>query len=651
MKTSDIGGGVARFEVENVGGIEASQVEMSPGVTVLAGENATNRTSFLQSIMAAMGSSNATVKGDANEGRVEVEIDDTRLERTLHVAPDGTVEANGDGLVDDPPVADLFAFLLEANEARRAVARGKDLREIIMRPVDTDEINAEIQQLLAKRAEVTDTLDEIESLKRELPDLERKRSNLESEIEAKRDELAETESRIDETSTDIETTRKEHDRLESKLDELSQKRSALAEVRREIDAKEARVTRLQERKSETQRELDDLRDVGSGPEDDLDRRINDLRDEKRSLNNQTSDLQSVITFNEQMLDDGESPVMSAINDEPETVGDVTNQLLGTNQTITCWTCGSDVRSDEIEVMLGDIRDIRREKLDELSEVESDLDELKSRKKQIEQRRRERDQLETALDEIETELVRQGEMLDDLTDRRSALTSEVETLEGEVDDLRSEEFGEILDLHKEANQLEFELEQLESEKEAVTEQLNQTEARIRQQTELEGRRDEIAERLSELRTRIEQIERQSVEEFNRHMEAVLEILGYDNLDRIWIERTKRTVRDGREKTEQTVFELHVVRSTDRGTAYEDTIDHLSESEREVTGLIFALAGYLVHDLHEEIPFMLLDSLEAIDADRIAALVEYFSEYVDYLVVALLEEDARALNDSYDRVRDI
>ena len=95
----------------------------------------------------------------------------------------------------------------------------------------------------------------------------------------------------------------------------------------------------------------------------------------------------------------------------------------------------------------------------------------------------------------------------------------------------------------------------------------------------------------------------------------------------------------------------MRTTDNGAAYEDTIDHLSGSEREVTGLIFALAGYLVHDLHETVPFILLDSLEAIDSDRIAALVEYFADYADFLVVALLPEDARALDDDFTRVTTI
>jgi hypothetical protein len=50
-------------------------------------------------------------------------------------------------------------------------------------------------------------------------------------------------------------------------------------------------------------------------------------------------------------------------------------------------------------------------------------------------------------------------------------------------------------------------------------------------------------------------------------------------------------------------------------------------------------------------MLLDSLEAIDSERIAAMVEYLSEYVRFLVVALLPEDASALDESYHRVTEI
>ena len=72
---------------------------------------------------------------------------------------------------------------------------------------------------------------------------------------------------------------------------------------------------------------------------------------------------------------------------------------------------------------------------------------------------------------------------------------------------------------------------------------------------------------------------------------------------------------------------------------------------MTGLVFALAGYLVHEVYETVPFMLLDSLEAIDSERIADLVEYVTDYAEFLVVALLPEDAQALDDAYARVTEI
>ncbi len=127
-----------------------------------------------------------------------------------------------------------------------------------------------------------------------------------------------------------------------------------------------------------------------------------------------------------------------------------------------------------------------------------------------------------------------------------------------------------------------------------------------------------------------------------METVLDLLDYGNLTRIWLEYRHP------EASDEATFDLHVTRQTDDGTTYEDSVAHLSESEREVTGLVLALAGYLVHDVHEEMPFILLDSLEAIDSERIAQLVEYLEQYASYIVVALLPEDASALHGEYQRI---
>jgi uncharacterized protein YhaN len=177
------------------------------------------------------------------------------------------------------------------------------------------------------------------------------------------------------------------------------------------------------------------------------------------------------------------------------------------------------------------------------------------------------------------------------------------------------------------------------------------AQLANRDELENRREELNDQLANLRTRVERTEKNAIDAFNTHIDAVLDQLEYANIERIWIERTEREVRDGRQNVTKGEFDLHIVRESESGSAYEDIIENLSESEREVIGLVFALAGYLVHDVHETVPFMLLDSLEALDSERIADLVEYLNSYADNLVVALLPEDAAAIDEKHSRITDI
>jgi hypothetical protein len=76
-------------------------------------------------------------------------------------------------------------------------------------------------------------------------------------------------------------------------------------------------------------------------------------------------------------------------------------------------------------------------------------------------------------------------------------------------------------------------------------------------------------------------------------------------------------------------------------YEDSVATLSESEREVVGLVVGLTGYLVHRVYEKVPFIVLDSVEAIDASRIENVLNYFGSRTGFLVAALLPEDANSV----------
>ena len=637
----------ATLQVENIGGIESTTVSFSPGVTVLVGRNATNRTSFLQAVMAALGSENVAVKGDADEAAAELSLAGETYTQRFHRRGDA-MAASGEPYLDDPDLADLFAFLLESNEARRAVTVNADLREVIMRPVDVDEIRSEIDRLRERRDSLQSELDEIDDLKRKLPPLEEKRSDLKSRIDEKRAELSAKREELAAADATVGESRDEPSELDEKLEQLDEKRSALDDTRYELETEQESLEALARDQRELENELADLPDVPAGKVDELESEIRRLREEEQRITSRVNELQSVIGFNEEMLDDAGSAAFDGLGGDDD--DDVTGQLLA-GDDVTCWTCGSSVERDQIEATLAQLRDRSQTAVGRAKRIEGEIDELETEKRDHEQARRERERLEERLSEIEREQDTVEARIETLRERRETLTEEIEAIQAEVEELEDEEYGAVLDLNKEVNQLEYELGKLETDFERVDSNIKEIEDRLADESEIESDREAVSDEIESLRTRIERIEENAVEQFNEHMDTVLELLDYDNLDRIWIEKVQREVREGRQKVTKTVFELHVIRTSASGAAYEDTVDHLSESEREVTGLVFALAGYLAHEVYETVPFVVLDSLEAIDSERIATLVEYLDDYTGYLLVALLPEDAAALPDEYERVTEI
>lgn len=637
----------ATVQASNIGGIQETSVEFSPGITVLVGRNATNRTSFLQAVMAALGSENVAIKGDADEAVVELTLGDETYTRQLSRRAGGVV-TDGEPYLGDPTLADLFAFLLESNEARRAVAASDDLRELIMRPVDTEAIQDEIERLTQERQSLKRDLEEIEEVKGQLPGLEERRTQLNAAIDEKKAELEAKETELEAADADVEETREGKAELEEKLDELRSKRSQLDDVRYDLETERESLEAVKRERRELEGERADLPETPVSEIDEIESEISRLRTQKQALESEISELQSVIGFNEEMLAGADSSAFQALLDDASDT--LTDQLLP-DEEVTCWTCGSEVETAQIESTLDQLRQVSQTKIGEVNDLDTQLAALSEEKRDLQQSQRERDRVERRLSDIETEIEGAEESIERLQTQRDELTEEIETIEAEVEKLEDEEYSAVLDLHREANQLEYELGKLENDLERVDDEIEAIEDRIAKQDDIEAQLDDVKAEIERLRTKIDRIEANAVEEFNEHMDTVLEKLDYANLDRIWIERVERDVRDGRRTVTKTVFELHVIRTSESGAAYEDTVDHLSESEREVTGLIFALAGYLAHEVYEDVPFILLDSLEAIDSARIATLVNYLSDYTGYLLVALLPEDAAALDDDYERITEI
>lgn len=638
-----------RVKVQNIGGISETEVTFSPGVTIFAGRNATNRTSFLQAIMAALGSNQVSVKGDADEGSVELILEGTKYTRKL-TNNNGEIITEGDPYLDDSTLADLFAFLLETNEARQTVAQKGDLRELIMRPIDTEKIQAEINQLQNRKQNLDQQLDELNSLERKLPKLESERANLEDQIKEKRSKLEAKEEEIDETDASITGSRENKEELEQALNKLQSTRSNLEDVRYQLETQKNSLEALEEEKNDLKNEQENLPDSVEEEISERDSKIDELRQDRRKVSATISELQTIIEFNERMLEGTSSEIREALRGENQD-GDVTNRLLQDSKNVTCWTCGSSVDKSEVEGTLETLQALRQEKAGKREELSKQIDELQSEQSTLKEQRKKRQRIDQRRQEIQKEQEERKSTIETLKQERQELQEKIETVEQLVEDLEHDIQTEVLEQHREANELEFEIEQFESELEEVESEISEIESQLDDRTKLQNQRTEVQEKLENLRTRIDRIEQEAVEEFNHHMSEVLNLLEYANLERIWIERSELEVREGRRKTTKPTFDLHIIRSTDEGVTYEDTIEHLSESEREVTGLIFALSGFLVHDVHEILPVLLLDSLEALDSGRLAELVDYLQTYSEYLLIALLPDDAAAMDDQYERVTEI
>ncbi|MGQ3414415.1 archaea-specific SMC-related protein [Natrinema versiforme] len=638
----------AALSVERIGGIEETSVEFVPSVNVLQGRNATNRTSLLRAIMAALGSNDVALKGDADQGSVELTIQGVTYTRTLERSGNTTTMSD-DPYLEDSTLADLFAFLLESNEARRTVTRGDDLHDVIMRPVDTDEIEREISEAERRKDELDNQLAELRTSKERLPELQSERVSIADELTDKRADLENLREELEAAESGVDEMQAQREAYQETLTELNDTQAELDEIDRKLDNKKTQREALQNERSDLREERSEL-PTSVEEINELGQRIGELQERRRALGSLLDRLQNIIQFNEEIIDNADSELREVVVPSDEDT-DLTDRLM-TEQDLVCWTCGSTVDRSEIEDTLEDLQEFRQEKMSERKDISDELNDLRERKRETEKKQQRREQIDQQLQQIDDRIEQQTQRIEELRDRRETLRERVGELERELEEAKPERDDDrVLELNKRENELALTIEELESDLETIGAKIDDIEADVTEIPEIEEERKSVADRLTDLRNRINDIEADAVEAFNDHMENLIQRLDYDNLERIWIERQETTVRDGRRSIPKTEFDLHVVRTTADGTAYEDTVDHLSESEREVTGLVFALAGYLVHEVYDEVPFMLLDSLEAIDSNRIAALVDYFEEYAEFLVVALLPEDAQAVDEQYHRVTEI
>ncbi|MDS0280741.1 archaea-specific SMC-related protein [Haloarcula onubensis] len=613
-----------QLRVDNVGGITSAEVAVSDGVTLLSGRNASNKSSLLRALAGVLGGPTPPLKNDAETGGTHLRVGDAEYDLGLERRDGRTVVARSDVYASCDELCELFVALTESNPIRQAILAGDDLYDLLMRPVDTAAIRADIRRLRERKDDIDARLDELDAMADRLPGLRTRRdtlaerqTELESTLRAKRDELEALEDDTGDIDSELRDRREERNAVRNRR---RTQEDAIESLEAELDDVTAELSTAES--AETDASVEDL----SAELDRLHRR-------KQGLTSTINTLSPIVEMNAKLLD-GDLP-------DAMTSGDVVTKLDPDSRSVDCWTCGSTVDEAQITDQVETIEALVGEKRAERDEVAERIQTLTDRRRELESRADRIERLRERRDDIEAELDERRETLD-------ALESELRELEADIEELQRaatddpEREARLSELYDDISDLEYERGRVVTDLETVEAEIEEIESELVARGDIEAERESVAADLRERREHIETVEADLVSTFNEMMQAVLDALSYDAVERIWLERQSA------DHASDTAFELHVVRATGEGSVYDDTVDSLSKSEREVIGLVVALAGYLVHDVGEQVPFLVVDAVEMFDADRIDGLMDLFGEHAEYVVAAVLPEEADELAEAYETV---
>jgi predicted nucleic acid-binding Zn-ribbon protein len=595
------------ISVSNVGGIDSMSCSFKGPVGIVTGPNASNKTSLLRAVAFGLGYPNVPIRSGASEARVELTVGDETVVRTATRNGPG-ISVEGDALVDseNSDLLETFACLVEFNDLRSAVRHDGDYASLLKAPMNLDELERERAEKISEKNELRADVDRLD--------------DVEERLEERREELGEARERVADLDAELDSLRERQSDVvddDGELEDLREERASLVserdQYREQIEDLEAAIVDFDERVEDVEADLAEAREAVEEYD------VAELREERKRIERDLHDLvdrvevlQSVVTANREMQD---SDYRGALGQDAGLMGD----------TVTCWTCGQEADSDQMAATTEALTDIikrdrerrqeyepRLEDIDDriaaAEDAEAAVEDLEARKRDLEQRRSaRRESLATKHEELDRVTAAIDDLDDELAERESEQQTEATDVAEDIEETR-------VDLHAARR----EVERLEA---AVEDLRDRREERQRKAK----RADELADEVAALTDRIENLEDDLREEFNDAMDELIDLLDYERIERIWL--------DGE-------FDLVIAREVD-GAVRQDSLDHLSESERESVGLVLALAGHLAYDVSDHVPVLLLDTLGAFDAERTKELLGYFNDKLPLVLTALLPNSAEAI----------
>lgn len=565
------------IDIERIAGILQGSATIEPGLNAVQAANWQGKSSFVEAVKTALGISTELTEG-AESGRVDLQTPDRDI--TVQLVRNGsTVNREGTPYLDeeyDVVRAELFACLDEHNEIREAVRRGENLEDVLLRPLDFQNIDKQIADLKRERERVESELSQATEANKRLPSVQQKVTRLNREIEELREQREAIELRDDENE-------------ESTQQQLDQSRSEKRQAQKRVEQLEQSIEDTKKRLSEHRTELESI-DVSD--HENVDEQLENIREELDDVKRDAEILQSLYSATEMVLDENRLDLIT----------DVQRNIA--SDTVTCWTCGNETTREDIEAQLDALGTQLTEHRAAAEQHRNKVEELEARREQHQQLQQREADLEADIVELEEQLADRQQSLTDAKERLDAASTRVDELSETIDETMSER-----------SDIDSEIKYRKAELDDATAELDELDARAdkieRLETELETIRDEI----EDLRSRKDRIKREARAAFD---EAIDDIVSQFNTG---FESARLT----------TDFDIVVARD-----GREASLTALSEGELELIGFVAVLAGWQSFNVGESVPLMVIDSVGGLDDENLHILVEYLRDRTEYLVFTAYPE---------------
>ena len=594
--------------VRNIGGIEQTRFTADEGVTLLVGENASSKTSLLRALLFALGADDVALRTGTDQGMVELTVDGHTVRRTVTRKGDGH-SFSGTPLLDveQQAVFTRFGGLLESNPLRTAVESRSDFETLLKEPMDLDVLERERSDMLAQKRSIQERLDAfvglddgIERLEADRTRKETESADLEAELSDLYEELPEQESALE----DLRTRRADIlARREQLRAQIADTETALDTFSEEIADLEGELAAIEETPDPT----------------DLQNTRAELRGQLEAIDERVEILQSALTANRDMLG---TDMQELLAYDPGLDED----------RLECWACGDQAPTSSFEAAIEQLQQLverekskRREYEPAIAEIESEIDAAR-------EKNRRKKRLENRLESAHSKRDSRRSSLDEKRTQHSSLEADLEDVDSRLEQLETERAEDRSGVTRQIEQTRVALEATRHELERLETELEEQKARIQERKDLQETLHALETDIHELTARIENRESKLRAAFNEAMDELLDVLRFDDVERIWL--------DGQ-------FELVIAREVD-GTVREDSVDNLAESERGMIGLVLGLGGYLAYDVESISPVLVIDSLGAFDGERTQRLLEFFGTHTTFLVAAVHPEQVTERTDDHQTV---